>query len=148
MNAQEMWDRFLAETGTAAAEYEAWAFGGAPDELAALVLAGEKVGTASAYTLYELDGEPLPKEGGYSVVLDSADQAVCVIQTTRVYVTPFSQVSAEHAFKEGEGDKSLDYWRQVHRDFFIGEMADYGLTFDESMPVVCEEFVCLYPNNK
>ncbi|MDD6161129.1 MAG: ASCH domain-containing protein, partial [Oscillospiraceae bacterium] len=100
------------------------------------------------YTLYELDGEPLPKEGAYSVVLDSADRAVCVIQTTRVYVTPFSQVSAEHAFKEGEGDKSLDYWRQVHRDFFIGELAAYGLTFDESMPVVCEEFVCLYPNHK
>lgn len=27
---------------------------------------------------------------------------LCIIQTTKVYVTPFSQVTEEHAYKEGE----------------------------------------------
>ena len=68
-----------------------------------------------------------------------------MIRTTKVYCRPFREVSAEHAFKEGEGDRSLDYWREVHRDFFTREMDAAGLTFDEDMPVVCEEFLRVYP---
>ena len=48
----------------------------------------------------------------FDVVLDSKDQAVCIIEITKVSVQPFHQVSADHAYKEGEGDKSLAYWRQ------------------------------------
>ena len=47
--------------------YEAWAFGGDPDKLAALVLDGVKTATASAYPMYALEKEPLPMgppEGG------------------------------------------------------------------------------------
>ena len=34
---------------------------------------------------------------------------------------PFDEVSKEHAYKEGEGDRSLAYWRDVHEDFFAEE---------------------------
>ena len=37
-----MWEKFLRSSHTDADKYEAWAFGGAPDELADLVLAGQK----------------------------------------------------------------------------------------------------------
>lgn len=147
MNAQEMWKSYSEKEGITAG-YEAWAFGGAPDELAGLVLAGIKTATASAFPLYELEGEPLPKAGEYSVILDSRDEAVCIIKTTRVYVVPFDRVSAEHAFKEGEGDRSLAYWRQVHEEFFAEEMAAAGLAFDRNMQVVCEEFVLVYPGKE
>ena len=144
MTAQEMWERYSQEENIAG-HCEAWQFGGAPDELAQLVLEGTKVATASAYPLYEQEGEMLPQEGSYSVVLNARDEAVCIIRTTKVYLRPFREVSAEHAFKEGEGDRSLDYWREVHREFFTREMDAAGLTFDENMPVVCEEFLRVYP---
>ena len=144
MTAQEMWERYSQEENIAG-HYEAWQFGGAPDELARLVLEGTKVATASAYPLYEQGGEMLPQEGSCSVVLNTRDEAVCIIRTTKVYLRPFREVSAEHAFKEGEGDRSLDYWREVHREFFTREMEAAGLTFDENMPVVCEEFLRVYP---
>lgn len=140
MGPEEMWTR-SGLTG----EWEAWGFGDDPDELGALVLAGKKTGTASALPLYELEGEPLPKAGEYSVILDGGDNALCVIRTLRVYVVPFCEVSPAHAAKEGEGDLSLDYWREVHRDFFERELAAAGLTFSEQMPVVCEEFEVVYP---
>lgn len=35
-------------------------------------------------------------------------------KTTNVYIVPFNEVSIKYAFKEGEGDKSLSYWRRVH----------------------------------
>ena len=72
MTADEMW-----RSSGLRGEYEAWAFGDAPDELAALVLSGRKTATASAYPVYEAEGEPLPKAGEYSVILDSGDNAVC-----------------------------------------------------------------------
>lgn len=143
MTAKEMWAAF-AESNGITAGFEAWAFGSAADELAALVQKGIKTATASAFPLYEVDGEGLPQVGEYSVILDSKDQAVCVIHTTKVYVVPFTSVSAEHAYKEGEGDRSLAYWRQVHRDCFSEWMGEAGLSFDEETKVVCEEFEVVY----
>ncbi len=61
--------------------------------------------------------------GDYSVILNSSGEAVCIIKTLKVYVTSFNQVSDEHAFKEGEGDRSLEYWRMVHVSFLKNELA-------------------------
>ena len=140
MTAQEMWNASGIQ-----ADYEAWAFGDDPDTLAELVRTGVKTATASAYPFYELEGEDLPKAGEYSVILDTKDEAVCIIRTTKVYVTPYRDVTAEQAWKEGEGDRSLSYWRRVHEAFFRKELEKAGLTFTEDMGVVCEEFEVIYP---
>ena len=139
MTAEEMWK----QSGLAG-EYDAWAFGEAADKLAALVKAGIKTATCSAYDLYEVEGEDLPQPGETSVILDSADEAVCIIRTTRVYVVPFDEVTAEHAFREGEGDRSLAYWREVHESFLKEELSSIGRSFDGSTRVVCEEFEVVY----
>lgn len=144
MTAEQMWHDFSNKTGICA-EYDAWAFGDDGDHLADLVLRGIKTATCSALPLYTLEGEPLPKEKEYSVVINSRCQAVCVIQTTRVYQTSFRQVTSEHAFREGEGDRSLAYWQKVHEDFFTMELQKARLSFDWDLMLVCEEFQRLYP---
>ena len=139
MTPEELWERSgLAGT------YEAWSFGEAPDKLADLVLQGIKTATCSAYDLYQINNEPLPQAGDYSVILNSSEEAVCIIKTIKVYVTEFKNVSEEHAFKEGEGDRSLEYWRQVHESFLTNELASVHKEFDESTKVVCEEFEVVY----
>lgn len=144
VTAQEMWNAYMKKCGLEHAEYEVWAFGDDADKLTQLVACGKKTATASAYLLYELEQEPLPQVGEYSVILDSKEQAVCVIRTERVYVMPFREIREEHTRREGEGDGSLAYWREVHERFFRQELAEAGLRFDEDMPVVCEEFSCVY----
>lgn len=144
MTGKELWDIFSKENNLNSCAYEAWAFGVDADLLAQLVVTGEKTATASAYLLYELENEPLPQTGAYSVILDSKENAVCIIQTTKVAVVPFKEVTVEHAYKEGEGDKSLDFWRKVHEKFFAECMAKAGLKFTYDMRVVCEEFVVVY----
>lgn len=144
MKAQEMW-KYFCLARKAFGEYQTWAFGDDPDALAELVLQGIKTATASAYPLYELEGAPLPQAGEYSVILDSRNEAVCVIQTEKVMLCTFNQVGEEQAWKEGERDRTLEYWRKVHRKFFSEELQTAGLTFDEEMPVVCEEFVRVFP---
>ena len=145
MTTEQLWNEYKTINPAIGDKIDAWAFGVEPDQLADLVLKGEKTATTSAYDLYAVDGEPLPRSGSFDVVLDSQDQAVCIIEITKVTVVPFKQVSAEHAFKEGEGDKSLTYWRQVHEEFFTEWMAEAGLSFSEETGVVLEEFRKVYP---
>ncbi len=109
------------------------------------MLDGVKTATASAYPMYALEKEPLPEAGEYSVILDSREQAVCVVFTEDVSVVPFREIGPEHARREGEGDLSLAYWRDVHGRFFKADMAASGLVFDEDMPVVCERFRLVWP---
>ena len=129
MNAQELWNKYKKINPSIGDDIDAWQFGVEADLLAQLVLEGTKTATASAYDL----------------VLDSQDQAVCIIQIKKVSVVPFNQVSAEHAFKEGEGDRTLAYWRDVHENFFKPYYNEYGLTFNGDSQIVLEEFEVVYP---
>lgn len=144
MTEKEMWEIFSRENNLENKEYEAWAYGDDPDKLAELTLNGIKTATCSAYYWYEKEGEKLPETGEYSVILNSKGEAVCVTKTVKVYIERFKNISEDHAYKEGEGDRSLDYWRRVHIDFFTKELAEAGLEFSEDIPLVCEEFEVVY----
>lgn len=145
MNAAEMWYEFCADDPTLAnAPHEAWAFGCEPDLLAKLVLYGQKTATTSSYPLYALENEPLPQVGEYNIILDGNDEAICITKTTKVYRTLFKDVSARHAYLEGEGDRSLAYWRKVHQAFFTAELAEVKLDFTPELEVVCEEFEVVF----
>lgn len=124
----------------------AWSFGGGPelaDRLLALVLDGTKTATAGALWDYEAEDLPVPEPGQLSIVLDSGGSPRALIATTQVQVLPFDQVPADFAYDEGEGDRSLEHWRQAHQRFFTTSAApDHG--FREDMPVVCERFQVLY----
>ena len=145
MNAEQMWAEYKKINPEIGDEIDAWAFGVEADSLADLVLRGEKTATASSYDLYAVDKEVLPQVGTFDVILDSQGEAVCIVEITKVTVQPFNQVSEEHAFKEGEGDKSLSYWREVHRSLFSQWHKEEGLTFREDSQVVLEEFRMVYP---
>ena len=147
MNEKQMWEAYvLKRPELKDVGYEAWCYGSdIPDLLAELTRSGVKTATASAYQAYIYEKCDLPKAGECSVVLDTKGNAVCVIVTTRVTVVPFSEVTEEHAFKEGEGDRSLQYWRKVHAEFFTEALAEFGEEFSQNMLVVCEEFEVVYP---
>ena len=144
MTDKEMWNAFCRESGTESENYDSWAFGDDPDVLASLVLEGRKRSTASVYDLYAYDNEELPQVGDCSVILDSKDQAVCIIRDTEVKVVPFRDVDAEHARLEGEGDLSLAYWREVHRKCFTDWMKEAGMAFNDSTRIVLERFEVVY----
>jgi uncharacterized protein YhfF len=143
----KMWNEFQKLTGGSAATYTAWQFGRTPevgDELAALVLEGRKRATTGLAFEYEREGEPLPKKGDLSIVLGGDGKARCIIRTTSVRVMPFKDVPEEFAWKEGEDDRSLKSWREVHERVFTLDCQDVGKRFSPDMPVVCEEFEVVF----
>lgn len=147
---REMWIKFIAELSDVdkdALEYEAWHFCSNQkdaDELADLVKAGTKRATASLMEAYQAEGESLPAVGDYSVIINWAGEAQCIIRTTKVDFVPYGQVSQAFAATEGEGDGSLAYWRKVHWPIFKREMEALGKSPNEEMLIVCEEFEVVY----
>ena len=147
MTVKQMWRAFLKVAPEAALqELEAWCYSGKDaDQLAELTVRGIKTATSSAYPMYIATGEPLPRANSYSVLTGSDGEAVCVLYTSKVYVVPFCDVTEEHAWREGEGDRSLACWRNVHKAVFTAALAEAGLPFSDDMGVVCEEFSRVFP---
>ncbi len=133
--------------GSTAPRPAAWAFGctaSLADELLALVLSGTKTATASAFWDYEAEGDPLPQPGQLNILLDGNGTPSALVRTTFVRTVTFNGVDAEHAWLEGEGDRSLTTWRIDHERAFT-EFASHDRGFDPEMPVVLERFELIHP---
>jgi uncharacterized protein YhfF len=144
---EAFWTEFAAATGVDG-PYEAWAFGdpSMPDlatELALLVRHGPKRATAGVASDYEDENETLPAVGDLSVILDGEGSPVCVIRTTEVEVRRFGDVDEAFAWDEGEGDRTLDWWRRAHLWFF----EQRGTHVDGDTLMVLEHFDLLWPTS-
>lgn len=106
--------------------YVRWKFGTDNDKLVELVLKGEKRATTSLYKEYILEGEELPKVGERSIILFDDGREACLIENVEVMVTEFKNITEELAFIEGEGDKTLDYYRREHIRIFKGIDSDFN----------------------
>lgn len=143
----KMWEDYLVSIGDTNKNYTSWCFCDNErdaNELAKLVLEKIKRGTTSLYYLYELGNEELPKEGNFSVITDWNGIAQCIIRTKKVTILAFKDISEEFAKIEGEGDKSLKYWRQVHIDSFVRHLKKYEIVLSQDTLVVFEEFEMVY----
>jgi uncharacterized protein YhfF len=108
-------------------------FGDSPklaDELLELVLEGVKTATCST------EDEPNTSTPGERwIVRDGRGTPRCVIETLEVSYRRYSEVDAAFAHDEGEGDRSLAFWRDAHRRYF-GRQGK----FSEDMMLMCERF--------
>ena len=147
--AAKLWAQFCAAAGVDPHEpYQVWYFGNTPEmarELAEFVLAGTKTATASLVAVNEVKPDEAPVHRGYSVVTDMDGVPLCVIRTTEIRHLAFADVDASFAFDEGEGDRTLEYWREVHDRYFSSEAAELGVEFGEDSMICCERFELLYP---
>ena len=87
----------------------------------------------------------MPEVGELSIITDWSGKAKCIIKTVVLETVPFNEVTEAFAAAEGEGDKTLGYWRKVHQEVFSQELSELGLKFSEDMPVLCETFEVVWP---
>ena len=101
------------------------------DELAALVLADVKRATCWAAS----EGTKESEVGKPWVMLSGSGEPLAILETTELTERRFNEVEPAFAYDEGEGDRSLAFWRQAHRNYFTrrGEFA-------EDMLLYCERF--------
>jgi len=86
----------------------------------------------------------VPEVGQFSVITNWNGEPQCIVEITEVEITPYNEVTAEFAMIEGEGDKSLEYWRKVHWEFFSMECEEIGKEPSGEMLVVLEKFKVIW----
>jgi uncharacterized protein YhfF len=151
-SAEGLWREFLGSGSDAAAlaasaRFTSWQFGYGVEQgnrLVELVLSGRKRATTGALAVYRHEGEEVPRPGDFSVVTDGSGVARCVIRTTEVSTVAFDAVDEAFAYDEGEGDRTLVCWRDVHWKYFVRELAGIGQVAQPDMPVVCERFEVVF----
>ncbi|TPG62689.1 ASCH domain-containing protein [Ewingella americana] len=115
---------------------ERWSFGdneAQADEVAKRVIDGIKTATCA-----NLDDEGEPEPGEIFVIVDGRNNPVCAVKLTEVKQVPFDLVTEQHAWEEGEGDRTLASWRTEHQRFF----EEYEM-FSPNMPLLLMKFVLL-----
>jgi uncharacterized protein YhfF len=119
-------------------DLETFSFGDGPalaDELLALVLEGKKRATCWAVS----EGLKGALVGKSMVVLDGKRRPRVVLKTNELVQRRFDEVDEQFAYDEGEGDRSLAYWRKAHERYFTR----LGL-FQPDMMLWCERFAVEY----
>jgi uncharacterized protein YhfF len=144
----EFWDRVREETGIEGDFQDAWGFGDSPelaDELMDLVLSGRKRASCNLLKETEIEGWPATEVDAYNVILDGAGRPRAVIRTVSFVRVPFSDVTEEHAYREGEGDRTLESFRREHIRYYTRVGERLGFEFHEDMEVEMETFELVYP---
>ena len=113
-----------------------WKFCSDNEKLISLVLSGEKRATTSLYNEYIKNKEPLPKIGEKSIIQHDNNNDACLIEIEKVIITEFKNITEKLAFIEGEGDKSLEYYRNEHYKIF----KKIDSNFNDESKVVFEMF--------
>ena len=145
---EAFWNVYRAARGVPEQDYDVCCFGRTPevsDELLPLVLEGPKRATAYLLRDVEVGGEAMSRVGGHVVVLDGADRPRAIWRTRTVDVKPLNQVDAAFAWDEGEGDRTRADWLAMHVRYFTAQAKAQGFAFDQSMPVVFERFILVWP---
>jgi len=145
------WEQFLAslppDSPHHSKTYVAEGWGDSPamaDELGALIVQGIKTATCSALWEWEAEGNSIPQNGLITIALDGRGEPLCIVETVDVMIHKYDKVDAEFARDEGEGDLSLNYWREAHKNFFSRVLPKFGKEFSKEMPLVCERFRVIY----
>ncbi|AXH89977.1 ASCH domain-containing protein [Micromonospora aurantiaca] len=113
---------------------------GTPGELRTrlntLVLAGAKTATAGLVQEYDDENEELEYVGERLVLVDDNDALVGVVEVTGVEVVRFADVPWDFARAEGEGDRSIEEWREGHGAYW----ARQGTPVTDDTRIVCLRF--------
>ena len=145
---QDFWEEVKAEKNLEGEYVFAFGFGDRKkmkDELLELVLQGIKLATTSLVKELEIMNEPTPVVGDYNILLDGDEKPRAVVRTTDTRLMKFRDVPAEHAWVEGEDDRTLETWMGGHIRYWSRVGKEQGFGFNEDMKVILERFDVIYP---
>ncbi len=114
------------------------------DECAELVVKKIKQATSPSVWWFKKNNESFPKVGELAIVTNWDGEPKAIIRTVKIEIAKFKDITKEYAYIEGEGDKSLEYWKKVHWAYYENEMKEFNELPSEDMEIVCEYFETIW----
>lgn len=114
------------------------------DECAELVVNKIKQATSTSIWWFEKHDEKLPHIGDLAIVTNWDGEAKAIIKTIKVDIVKYKDITKEYAIIEGEGDKSLNYWKGVHWEYYKNEMNAFEEYPTEDMEILREYFETIW----
>jgi uncharacterized protein YhfF len=146
----EFWNRYLLtlpENERQQSYFEAASWGNTPelaDRIANLISAGTKTTTSSLLWSQQKHQWTIEKPGDKSIVLDSQNHPVCIIEIEQVFIKPFDEVDPEFVYHYGEGDRTMQFWNQNMWAYYNEECQRLDKTAEKNMPMICQVFRVIY----
>lgn len=142
---EAFWAEARERLNITAADYHCSTFGDPEfadygDHVTQLAIDEVKRATAHLAMDFEINGVKRREVGDYWVILWENMTPACLLKMVNIEVRPFKDVDAAFAAREGEGDGSLEYWKNCHEDYFKQQLAKWGREWSEDLPVVLESF--------
>ncbi|WP_276702222.1 ASCH domain-containing protein [Chryseobacterium sp.] len=114
------------------------------DECADLVVKKIKQATSPSVWWFKKNKEELPKVGDLAIVTDWNGDPKAIIRTKKVEIVKYKDITPAYAQLEGEGDKTLEYWKKAHWKYYQNEMKEFNEFPTEEMKIVCEYFETIW----
>lgn len=114
------------------------------DECAELVVKKIKQATSPSAWWFKKNNESFPKIGDLAIVTNWNGEPKAIIRTKKTEVVKFKDITPKYAYTEGEGDKTLEYWKKTHWEYYTNEMKEFNESPSEDMEIVCEYFETIW----
>jgi uncharacterized protein YhfF len=145
----DFWRRFRAKNPIADADARFYDTVHGDDSMAVpgdgvdMILSGDKTASSALLADYRASGRGLPRQFDLSILLDSEDRPVAVIETVEIVVERFAEIDDSFARAHG-GGQSLKSWRRQCRAAFAPRARQLGTPFGEETELVCHRFRVVY----
>lgn len=148
-SAEQLWNAYNETTDTHGASYQTRWFGqqNNPAEVQALaeaILVGTKTATTTPLDSCTAEQVAIPQVGDYNILLNGEMKPVAVLKTVVSELIPFYRISAEHAYHEGDGDRTIGDWRKRKTEEFTPTLEEHGKNLSSDTPMVSEVFEVVY----
>jgi len=147
----EFWEKVKTVCGIEGDFTDAWGFGDTPEvkqELLDLILEGKKRASTNLLIESELAGYPSSGVGQFHIILDGNDVPTAVIQTVSLRKAKFNDIDEDHAYWEGEEDRTVESYLKEHVKYYTRVGKTLGFIFHEDLEVEFERFELIYPCDK
>jgi uncharacterized protein YhfF len=116
------------------------------DHITELAIKGIKRATTHLKIDFEINDVPRRCTGDYWMILWENLTPAVIVKLVNVEECAFRDVSAAFAAREGEGDGSLEFWKNCHEEYFKLQLADWNRDWSEDLVVVLESFEVVMAN--
>lgn len=96
----------------------------------------------------KINNENLPEIGELNIITNWNKIPKAIIKTTKTEIIKYKDITAQFAYIEVEGDRSLSYWKKVHKNYYSREMKGGKEKFTQDLLILCQYFKTIYTNKK